>query len=319
MKNKISLLAPGGSPEMAQAAFLAGADAVYVGALGWSRRTARYELPDQEIRSINRLAQDMGKRVRVALNTNFSPLEMELFLKKVERFAQWGVHGLILTDPGAMFLVKERFPHLEVHVSAGANAINLEDLRFYREIGVDMVVAPCNLTVEEIAEIKRYVDVGIEVFLHSNTCFTYLGKCIMSSYFRYQWHWDQEGKNHFWGSPNRGGYCHRICKAQWTMENGEPTHLRNDMFLAFSNIPDYLEAGVDCLKIQGREYSIDLIREIVSFYRTLLDELTQRGKAVDMAAYLTQLQEISKKRDAQRNNRTHTVLQELMEEAPLPV
>ncbi len=319
MENKVSLLAPGGSPEMAQAAFLAGADAVYVGALGWSRRTARYELPDQDIGAINQLAKEMGKGVRVALNTNFSPLEMDLFLKKVERFAQWGVHGLILTDPGAMFLVKESFPQLEVHVSAGANAINLEDLRFYREIGVDMVVAPCNLTVEEITEIKRYVDVGIEVFLHSNTCFTYLGKCLMSSYFRYQWHRDQEGKNHFWGSPNRGGYCHRVCKAQWSMEKGDPVLLKNDMFLAFSNIPRYLEAGVDCLKIQGREYSIDLISDIVSFYRSLLDELTQQGKEVDMAAYLTQLEEISMKRDAQRNSRTHTVLQEVVEEIPLPL
>ncbi len=319
MRPNVTLLAPGGSIEMAYAALLAGADAVYVGALGWSRRTAQYELPDGEIREICQLASGMGKEVRVALNTNFSPLEMGLFLEKVDRFAQWGVHGLILTDPGAMFMAKERYPMLRVHVSAGANALNIEDLRFYREIGVDMVVAPCNLTVEEIGEIKRYVDVGMEVFLHSNTCFTYLGKCLMSSYFRYQWKWDEEGKNHFWGSPNRGGYCHRICKARWMMENGERAHLRNDMFLAFSNLPYYLDAGVDCLKIQGREYSIDLISEIVSFYRSLLDELTKKGKEVDMAAYLAQLQEIAKKRDAQRNSRTYTVLQEVVEETPIAV
>ena len=313
MKRGVSLLAPGGSLEMAQTVFAAGADAVYVGARGWSRRTAQYELLDEEIREINELALDLGKEVRVALNTNFSPMEMDLFAHKMERFASWGIRGLILTDPGAMFLVKNRFPQMEVHVSAGANAINEEDLRFYREIGVDMVVAPCNLTVEEIAEIKSHVDVGVEVFLHSNTCFTYLGKCLMSSYFRYQWHFDQEGKNHFWGSPNRGGYCHRICKARWSLADGRDAHMRNDMFLAFAHLPDYLEAGVDCLKIQGREYTPDLIGEIVAFYRNLLDDLLLRGKAVDMTAYLAQLHLLSKKRDAQRDRRTFTVLQEVVE------
>ncbi len=313
MMKGVTLLAPGGSLEMARAVFAAGADAVYVGARGWSRRTAQYELLDEEIREINELALDMGKEVRVALNTNFSPTEMDLFMGKIERFHQWGVKGLILTDPGAMHMVKSRFPGMEVHVSAGANAINMEDLRFYREIGVDMVVAPCNLTVEEIAEIKRYVDVGVEVFLHSNTCFTYLGKCLMSSYFRYQWHFDEEGKNHFWGSPNRGGYCHRICKAQWGFHDGREVTMRNDMFLAFANLPDYLEAGVDCLKIQGREYTPDLIGEVVAFYRRLLDDLLLKGRAVDMAAYLAQLHQLARKRDAQRDRRTFTVLQEVVE------
>ena len=315
MRRGVSLLAPGGSLDMARAVFAAGADAVYVGARGWSRRTVQYELSDDEIREINRLAQGLGKEVRVALNTNFSPTEMDLFMVKMERFSSWGIKGLILTDPGAMYLVKAHFPDMEVHVSAGANAINMEDLRFYKEIGVDMVVAPCNLTVEEIADIKRHVDVGVEVFLHSNTCFTYLGKCLMSSYFRYQWHWDEAGKNHFWGSPNRGGYCHRVCKARWSLEDGRDVHLRNEMFLAFSNLPYYLEAGVDCLKIQGREYTPNLIGEIVAFYRTLLDDLLLRGREVDMTAYLTQLHQLSRKRDAQRNRRTFTVLQEVVEEA----
>ena len=69
------LLAPGGSLEMARQAFLNGADSVYVGAKGWSRRTVEYELEDQEIEAITRLALSMGKGVRVALNTLFSSAE----------------------------------------------------------------------------------------------------------------------------------------------------------------------------------------------------------------------------------------------------
>lgn len=310
MGRKVSLLAPGGSMEMAEAALKAGADAVYVGSKGWSRRTIDYELSDEGIQQVSSMAQEMGREVRVALNTNFSPLEMEMFKEKVDMFSRWGIKSIILTDPGAMRLVKSLHPEMEIHVSAGANSINLEDLSFYRDIGVKMVVAPCNLTVEEISEIKRYIDIGVEVFLHSNTCFTYLGKCLMSSYFRYDWHFDEAGKNHFWGSPNRGGYCHRVCKASWELEGVGGASMKNDMFLTFHNLPAYIEAGVDCLKIQGREYSVDLIYEIVTFYRLLTDELVRRGKEVDMVAYLGQLQELIKKRDTQRNKRTMMVLRE---------
>jgi putative protease len=319
MNPNVTLLAPGGNLEMAKAVLSAGADAVYVGAKGWSRRTSSYELSDSEIQEVSNFSQQMGKELRVALNTNFSSLEMKMFIEKVEKLVDWQVKGLILTDPGAMYVVKERYPQIEVHVSAGANAVNIEDLSFYKDLGVKMVVAPCNLTVEEIAEIKRYVDVGIEVFLHSNTCFTYLGKCLMSSYFYHQWLYDEKNKNHFLGSPNRGGHCNRICKAHWILEDGSETHMKNDMFMAFSNLPAYLKAGVDCLKIQGREYSVDLIAKIVAFYRLLLDDLISRGEEADLTAYWAQLQALSRTRDEQRKNRTFDLLKEMVRETSLAV
>ena len=43
------LLASGGSMEMVRAAFDNGADAVYVGATGWSRRRAEFEMDDAAI------------------------------------------------------------------------------------------------------------------------------------------------------------------------------------------------------------------------------------------------------------------------------
>ncbi len=303
------LLAPGGSLEMARQAFLNGADSVYVGAKGWSRRTAEYELEDVEIEAIVELASSMGKGVRVALNTLFSSQELSLFIEKLKRFESMGVEGVILTDPGVMALSKELCPDLEVHVSAGANAINNEDLFFYREIGVDMVVAPCNITVEELAQMKRTVNVGLEVFLHSNTCFTYLGKCLMSSYFRYSSHIDEYGKDHYWGSPNRGGYCHRVCKARWNLEDAE-AEMKNEMFLALDDLPAYVEAGVDCLKIQGREYNPRLIGEIVALYSQIVDSLHDGSFYHRLDFFRDRVEELSLRRDRERNRRTSRVLEE---------
>ncbi len=303
------LLAPGGSLEMARQAFLNGADSVYVGAKGWSRRTAEYELEDVEIEAIVELASSMGKGVRVALNTLFSSQELSLFIEKLKRFESMGVEGVILTDPGVMVLSKELCPDLEVHVSAGANAINNEDLFFYREIGVDMIVAPCNITVEELAQMKRTVNVGLEVFLHSNTCFTYLGKCLMSSYFRYSSHIDEDGKDHYWGSPNRGGYCHRVCKARWNLEDAE-AEMKNEMFLALDDLPAYVEAGVDCLKIQGREYNPRLIGEIVALYSQIVDSLQDGSFYHRLDFFRDRVEELSLRRDRERNRRTSRVLEE---------
>lgn len=316
MSRSVFLLAPGGSLDMAVQAFRNGADGVYVGLYGWSRRTKEYELRLHDIKEMVRIAEEMGKEVRVAMNTAFSSTEYDAFVDAVKSLQGIGVHGFILNDVGAVAVAKKVAPQMEVHVSAGMNAINIEDMWFYRELGADMVVSPCNLTVEEIREIKRYVPVGIEVFLHSNTCFTYLGKCLMSSYFRHEWQFDEFGKNHFLGSPNRGGYCHRVCKAKWSSD-GKPVVMRNDMFLAFDNLEDWIEAGVDCLKIQGREYNPSLVGEIVRFYRRVIDEILCKGFLENKDGYKAELVRISERRDRERDKRTFSVLEEVAEEAPL--
>ena len=314
----VQLLAPGGSVEMAKAAFLNGADAVYVGLYGWSRRTKEYELKLEQIEKVVEEANRHGGQVRVALNTAFSSMEYPLFERAIESLKDIGVAGVIVNDAGSIPMVKRIAPSIEVHVSAGMNAVNVEDMWFYKELGADMIVMPCNLTPEEVKEIKQFVPVGVEVFLHSNTCFTYLGKCLMSSYVKHSWVFDEYGKNHFHGSPNRGGYCHRICKANWKW-NDKKVVLRNDMFLAFDNLEDWIEAGVDCLKIQGREYNPSLIGEIVAFYREVVDTICEKGFLANKEAYRKRLEDISARRDAERNKRTCTVLKEVAEEAPIAV
>ncbi len=317
-QGRVQLLAPGGSVEMARAAFENGADAVYVGLYGWSRRTKEYELKPHQIEEVVKEAARHGGSVRVAINTAFSSLEYPMFDEAVKGLAAMGVSGLIVNDVGAVSRIKTLCPELEVHVSAGMNAVNVEDMWFYRELGADMIVMPCNLTPEEVREIKRHVPVGVEVFLHSNTCFTYLGKCLFSSYVKHSWVFDECGKNHFHGSPNRGGYCHRICKANWRWGDRKVV-LRNDMFLAFDNLEAWIDAGVDCLKIQGREYNPSLIGRIVAFYREVVDKILSLGHLPDKDSYRAKLEEISRIRDAERNRRTCTVLQEVAEEAPIAV
>ena len=309
------LLAPGGSLEMVKACLEAGADAIYVGIRGWSRRTSAYELTDEQVRQAIEMAHARSKKLRGAFNTLPNPEEVALLLAKVDKLAGYGIDGLIMTDPGCIALVHRKFPHLSLHASVGCNILNLEDAEFYRDLGVTQIVADCKMTLEEIKARKTLKNVGVEILIHANTDFTYLGKCWMSSYARQKISFIEEGKTKVFGSPNRGGLCYRICLSPWRLsaegkELADGIILRNDAFFVLDLIPQYLELGVDTLKIQGREYTPPLAAEMTAFYRQLIDTYLAQREKFDLEPFRRRLHHMISQRDQQREARTQALLQE---------
>jgi len=316
---KTELLAPGGSLEMVELVLNAGADAVYVGPKGWSRRSSAFELSDPEIKAALELAHQKQKHLRVAFNTLPGNSELASGLSKIEQYLNWGVDSFVLTDPGFIREAKQRFPRAELHLSVGASAMNREEFSFYRQIGIEMITVPCELTLEELTALKAENICGIEILIHANRDFTYLGRCTMSSYFKQNRQIDEAGKNHFPGSPNRGGLCYRVCKSLWQMEgeNLPPKDLGNHGFFLFREIPEYLQLKIDCLKIQGREYSLDLITRIVAFYRELIDETLAGKDPVNNEEWGKRLTGLTLLRDEERNRRTQDLLNTCRQEPAL--
>lgn len=310
------LLASGGTLEMARAVLDNGADAVYVGPKGWSRRRAQYEMDDDEVIAAARYARSAGKVLRVAFNTLPASSEIPLFLAKAEKFVGAGILDFILTDVGAMKALSDRFPGVRIHASVGCTIVNAEDARFYKEAGATQVVTECRVDREEMRRIRRDVGVGLEVLVHATTCYTYLGRCTMSSYARQEWRIDEEGKNHFLGSPNRGGLCYRVCMTSWDREAGDGTVeaggvvLPNVAYFLVDDIPDLLDLGVDTIKIQGREYSVPLVGEMVRFYRDLIDSWLRDRDSFRMEAWKERMAGIVSARDAERQDRTRALISE---------
>ncbi|HVP44398.1 MAG TPA: peptidase U32 family protein [Terriglobales bacterium] len=319
----VELLAPAGNLEMAKAAVDSGANAVYVGARGWSRRRDAYELSDEQLHQAVGIVHSGGAKLRVAINTNMQSSELPALLRKMEKFVAWGVDGAIMTDVGAIAEVHRRFPQLVIHASIGANILNNEDVAFYRSIGVTQVVADTKLTLRELASRKTSLDVGIEVLIHANKCYTYLGKCWMSPYHRLERTTDEFGKDLFRGSPNRGGLDYRVCLEKWELFDGkkllEPAvALKNDAFFYLDDIPPLITLGVHCLKIQGREYPVPLVAGIVRFYRELIDAClaTPPERKIDLAPWRARLEAIQAERDARRSNMTQILLDEARQPVP---
>ncbi|RMG60204.1 MAG: U32 family peptidase [Deltaproteobacteria bacterium] len=311
----VELLASGGTFEMVQACAEGGADAVYVGALGWSRRRREYEMDDETIKRSADFLHERGKKIRVAINTLPASDEVDLFRRKMEKFASFPIDDVILTDPGLMRIVKEEFPEIKVHASVGCTIVNLYDALLYKDAGASQVVTECRMPLDDIREIREKVGVGVEVLVHATTCYTFLGRCTMSSYTKFEHSPDETGKKHFRGSPNRGGLCYRICLTEWEVrqDGGEwekSVVLPNTAYFIFDDIPALIEAGVTTLKIQGREYSPGLVGEMVSLYRRLIDECIERGKGVDIRPYREELERIQSRRDAERTEKTRSLIRE---------
>src|SRR5512141_1473795 len=319
----VELLAPAGNLPMVEAVVAGGADVVYVGPRGWSRRRDQYEMPDEDVRAAIDIAHGGTSKLRVAINTNMQSHEIAPMLRKMERFVSGGVDGAIMTDIGAIAEVHRHFPSLTIHASIGANILNNEDVRFYRSIGVSQVVADTKLTLRELASRKEHIDVGIEILIHANKCYTYLGKCWMSPYHRLERTTDPFGKDLFKGSPNRGGLDYRVCLESWELYSGDEkwensVALKNDAFFLLEDIPHLIDLGVHCLKVQGREYPVPLVHGMVRFYRDLIDAYIARPKdePFNLGPWQSRLYGIQAERDAARSSGTQQLLNEARQPVP---
>ena len=310
------LLAPAGSVEMAQAAIDEGADVLYVGPRGWSRRPAESELTDEEIRVAIDYARDHGRELRVVLNTYPSPFEMNAFVAKACQYAEWGASGFVVTDPGAIVRIRRALPDTVLHVSIGSGISNADDCGFYRDIGADKIILPYRWDAPEIAAIKDISDIGLEVFLFETVQTGKIcpGKCIMSSYLRFREWQPGEGKNYFFGSANRGAKeCYRVCQAAWEFhaEGDDPEHtrtlkLRRDARLMLEQLPAFVGLGVEYFKLSGRERPTAMIRDLVRFYRRVLDHVIAGSN--DVASFVPELVTLRQRWVSEKGRRVNTLM-----------
>jgi putative protease len=302
------LMAPGGTLEMAVTAFARGADSVYVGPRGWSRRPASDELDDAQIAELIADAARDGKDVRIAINVMPAPHEVGTFLDRVAAFAAMGAGGVMICDPGLIPLVSRQFPELDVHVSVTAGVFNIEDVRFYDELGADYVVLPYRWGVEEAAQIRAASPMKLEAFLFQNPHRGRIcpGRCYSSSYFHVKHVRVEQDRDVFLGSAARGGSCYRICRGQWALTAGGQLHaeaprLKSSPELVLWEVPEYVAMGVERFKIPGRERSTAVVADIVGFYRRVLDAVLAGQRGVE--AFAPEWLELKARWSGERENR----------------
>ena len=317
----VMMMAPGGTKEMAKTVLDEGAEAAYVGVLGWSRRGAENELSDDDIHEVIDYAVDRGKEVRIVVNTQPSSTEIPMFLERVRKYAAWGANGFMISDIGCMRLVREHVPGAAVHTSVGCGITNYQDVKFLGDIGATYVVLPYRMSVAEIAQIKSESNVGIEVFLFKTPSGGKIcpGKCMMSSYFSFHRWLDESGKDYFFGSASRGGDCLRVCQSNWDFSSGGLIFrgrltTKTNPALWLTELPEYLAAGVDCLKVPGRDRSTGLVRDIVRMYRRAVDLILESDHP-NLEQFVPELEQLRRRWSLERGVRDGRLISEAEKES----
>ena len=96
------LLCPAGTEETVYAVFENGADAVYIGPKGLSRRISTYEISDNGLKRCIDYAKFHDKEIHMTLNVHYQDAHMPILLEKVSLYHDWGVELVIIVDIGLM-------------------------------------------------------------------------------------------------------------------------------------------------------------------------------------------------------------------------
>ena len=272
---KAELLAPAGNYQKLETAFRFGADAAYIGGKRFSLRTFADNFTDEELFSAVRLARENEKKVYVTVNIFARNADFGALYDYLPYLQQIGVDGVIVSDPGVVYLIKKIAPNLCVHLSTQANTTNKYSVKFWRETGVSRIVLARELALNEIAEIHEFVpEMELEAFVHGAMCISYSGRCLLSDYL--------DGR-----SSNRGA-CVQSCRWRYEIraingtqgqgewlpieEDGRGSFILNSKDLnMLARLTEMEKAGVSSFKIEGRMKSGYYLATVINAYRRYMD------------------------------------------------
>ncbi len=185
---KPELLSPAGSRRHMAYAFAYGADAVYAGQPRYSLRVRNNEFNREEhLAEAIGAAHRLGKQFYLAVNLAPHNDKLRSFERDMAPIIDLKPDALIMSDPGLIMMVRDRWPDLPVHLSVQANAVNWATVKFWHRMGLSRVILSRELSLEEIADIRAKVpEMELEVFVHGALCIAYSGRCLLSGYMNHR-------------------------------------------------------------------------------------------------------------------------------------
>ncbi|MFD0698872.1 U32 family peptidase [Paenibacillus sp. GCM10027628] len=274
--DKPELLAPAGNLEKLKFAIHYGADAVYIGGQKYGLRSNADNFTLDEMREGVEFAKQYGAKVFVATNIYAHNEDIDGLEDYLRGLQEVGISAIIAADPIIMLTARRVAPELEVHLSTQQSTMNWQTVKFWKEQGIERVVLAREVSMKEIDEIKRHVEVEIEAFIHGAMCSSYSGRCVLSNHFT-----DRDS--------NRGG-CSQSCRWKYDLfakdqplssplatdlplfgEDDDAFTMGSKDLSMIEHIPEMIESGVDSFKIEGRMKSIHYVATVVNAYRQAID------------------------------------------------
>ena len=279
---KLELLSPAGDMERLKMAVLYGADAVYLAGTDFGMRAFAGNFTPEELPQAVKFAHDHGVKAHVTVNIMPRNNEIALLPEYLERLDDAGVDALIVADLGAFTLAGKYAPHCERHISTQQSIANYECAQAWFDLGAQRVVLARECSLKEVAEIRAKVDprLEIETFGHGAMCVSYSGRCLLSNYMT--------------GRDSNRGACAQPCRYQYALmeekrpgeyfpvyEDEKGTYILNSRDMCMiDHLKDLMDAGVDCIKIEGRAKSAYYAAIVTGAYRHVIDDI-YAGREID--------------------------------------
>ena len=248
------LLCPAGNPESLEAAVNFGADAVYFGGSLFNARMSAQNFTNELISEYASFCKVRNVKTYLTLNTVVSDYELTQLKEYIEFINSTNISGVIVQSPGLAKTIKSIAPNLPIHASTQMTIHSLSGALEAKRLGFERIVLSRELSKENIEKIVKNCGLETECFIHGALCMCYSGQCYFSSMIGTR-------------SGNRGR-CAQPCRQKY--KNGYELSLK-DLSMA-ENFKEFLQLGVNSLKIEGRLKSKEYISGVTSVYRKLIDE-----------------------------------------------
>ena len=284
------LLAPAGNFEKLKSALLYGADAVYFAGESFGMRAAAGNFDENELIAAIKYCREHKKKAYLTINTfprEYEYPALEMYLQKVKTAAP---DAVIAADDGVIELMKEIAPEIPIHLSTQTSTVSSAVCRARFRAGIKRIVLARELTLDEIKMIRKNTpsELELEVFIHGSMCISYSGRCMLSKYFT--------------GRDANNGLCTQPCRWHFNFahisedarkddvlrveesENGTFFFSSKDLCM-IEHIPELIDAGIDCFKIEGRMKSAYYTAVTSNTYRMAIDRYIKNpaGYKFDLA------------------------------------
>ena len=211
---KPELLAPAGTLKNMEYAFQYGADAVYAGQPRYSLRVRNNDFQLENLEKGIQRAHELGKQFYVASNIAPHNNKVDTYMRDIEPVIGMKPDALIMSDPGLIMLVKDKWPDTPIHLSVQSNVVNYAAVQFWQRQGVERIILSRELSLDEIEEIRmRCPEMELEVFVHGALCIAYSGRCLLSGYMNHR-------------DPNQGT-CTNACRWKYQAHEAKETDTGN--------------------------------------------------------------------------------------------
>jgi 23S rRNA 5-hydroxycytidine C2501 synthase len=176
-----------------------------------------------------------------------------------------GTDAVIIQDMG---ILEMELPPIPIFASTQTHNYEPDKITFLENAGIKRIILARELSLEQIAGIRKKTNVELEFFVHGALCVCFSGQCYFSQ--------ATTGR-----SANRGA-CSQPCRMQYSLLDKTGRVLVKDKYLlslkdlnlsAFLN--QMIDAGISSFKIEGRLKDINYVKNITAYYRKKLDAIIE--------------------------------------------